>query len=425
MRDHTNNTALNTQAQNILRENSRDDYTIPTDKLYPFQWNWDSCFCALGWGMFDEPRAWDELHSLFRGQWDNGMLPHIIFHRDAKTYFPGPDVWRSQTTPQTSGISQPPVAASLMRMLFERCQDKDTAQQHINTLIPKIYDYHAWYHGERGHNGLIATYHPWETGRDNSAEWEDALYSVPTDDVEAYHRRDTDLVPKDERPPQKEYDHYIALLQFLRAHQYSGETLKNTIPFKIADLGINAMLLRANRDLIWLLETTDNTALKPQVLEWIATQEAAFEKFWCAEKQAYLSYNLITQKHIPIETSASFLPFYANIVPQDRHDILLQKLDLWKTKVDFLLPSLDPDSSYFDQKRYWRGPVWPIMNFMVATGLQEHGHTHYAEEMRKDTCKLIEEHGFQEYFDPTNGQGLGGDNFSWAAATWLFWAQDL
>ena len=37
------------QAIEILRRNDRGGYTVPTATgLYPAQWNWDSCFVALG-----------------------------------------------------------------------------------------------------------------------------------------------------------------------------------------------------------------------------------------------------------------------------------------------------------------------------------------------------------------------------------------
>ena len=41
------------QARAILAANDRGGYTVPTDRLYPFQWNWDSAFVAMGWATFD------------------------------------------------------------------------------------------------------------------------------------------------------------------------------------------------------------------------------------------------------------------------------------------------------------------------------------------------------------------------------------
>ena len=86
-------TPLADEAIAVLRENDRGIYNVPTKGLYPFQWNWDSCFTALGQSHFDMDRAWTEIETLFAHQWDDGMVPHMVFHEPAPTYFPGPDVW--------------------------------------------------------------------------------------------------------------------------------------------------------------------------------------------------------------------------------------------------------------------------------------------------------------------------------------------
>lgn len=75
-------------AKSVLEKNDRRSHSVPTDGLYPFNWNWDSAITALGWFRFDEERAWREAETMFDGQWDNGMAPHILFHGDAGSYFP-------------------------------------------------------------------------------------------------------------------------------------------------------------------------------------------------------------------------------------------------------------------------------------------------------------------------------------------------
>ena len=54
---------------------------MPTKGLYPYQWNWDSAFAALGFAEFDLARAWAEIETLMSGQWESGMVPHILFHK--------------------------------------------------------------------------------------------------------------------------------------------------------------------------------------------------------------------------------------------------------------------------------------------------------------------------------------------------------
>ena len=98
------------QARAILRRNDRGGYTVPTDRLYPFQWNWDSAFVAMGWATFDEARGFTEVERLLEGQWDDGLVPQIVFHAPSDDYFPGPSVWGMQHAPPTSGITQPPVS---------------------------------------------------------------------------------------------------------------------------------------------------------------------------------------------------------------------------------------------------------------------------------------------------------------------------
>ena len=87
----------------------------------------------------------------------------------------------------------------------------------------------------------------------------------------------------------------------------------------------------------------------------------------------------------------------------------------------FLVPSTDPASPLFEPRRYWRGPVWLIVNWMIADGLAAHGRADLADRLREDALELVRRHGFFEYFDPINGEGLGGANFTWTAATTLFW----
>src|SRR5512144_1262312 len=106
-----------------LDRNWRSGYTVPSPKLYPFQWNWDSGFIALGLAYHRPERAIEEIRSMFKAQWRNGMLPHIAFHRPDPNYFPGPDAWGTEKLRKrppdvlTSGITQPPVFAFVIERI--------------------------------------------------------------------------------------------------------------------------------------------------------------------------------------------------------------------------------------------------------------------------------------------------------------------
>ena len=68
---------------------------------------------------------------------------------------------------------------------------------------------------------------------------------------------------------------------------------------------------------------------------------------------------------------------------------LLATLSEFAEKVRYLVPSFDPRDEHFDHIRYWRGPAWAMINFMIAKGLRDIGENEWAERIRSDTRELI------------------------------------
>ncbi|MGP1396234.1 MAG: MGH1-like glycoside hydrolase domain-containing protein [Inquilinaceae bacterium] len=419
--------SLDEQAIAILRANDRGGYTVPTAGLYPFQWNWDSCLVALGWATFDEPRAWAELDSLFGAQWDDGMVPHIVFHKPDPGYFPGPEAWGTGRTPASSGITQPPVAATVVRRLVEGARDAALARDAASRLLPRLMAWHRWFMTARDTDGdgLVAMIHPWETGRDNSPDWDVALGRVPVEKLEPYERRDTTHVDSAQRPRQAEYDRYMSLVQGFRALNYDPARLVDASPFRMADVGVNAILLRAHRDLAWLARTLGDTSAAEEADRWTVRTADGFGRLWHAPSDTYRSFDLAAGTHSPVTTVASFLPLSAGLEMGDRAARLAGTLEAWLGRVRFGVPSADPAGPDFDQRRYWRGPVWAIVNYLLVDGLAAHGLDRLVRRVTDDTATLIRTAGFYEYFDPTDGTGLGGDRFTWTAAMWLAWLNRL
>lgn len=412
---------LDQTARDILIGNDRGGYTVPTDGLYPFQWNWDSCFVAEGWMTFDEPRAWAELDMLFAGQWEDGMVPHIIFHQDADTYFPGPEVWQCGHRIPTSGITQPPVAGSSLRRMYDAATHCQLAEARLRDLFPKVLSFNRWFHTARDPEGtgLVAIYHPWESGRDNSADWDKPLERVSLTNLEPYKRKDLDHVDSDQRPDQIHYDRYMALVQMFRKHDYDPAKLYEVSPVRVADAGINAMLLRADRDMLYLAEKLGDDDAAKEIKGWIERAEAAYPRLWNPAEKAFCSLDLVMNEHARGVSSSAFLCFYADAGEDEQRSKCADTLFFMAEETEFLVPSLSPKDKRFDAKRYWRGPVWPVLNYMIAMGLAEQGEDELAARVNTDTAKLIYSGGFMEYFNPVTGEGLGGDKFTWTAAMWL------
>lgn len=417
-----NNSDLTAEAIAILQRNDRGGYTVPTHGLYPFQWNWDSAFVALGFAEFDRDRAWQEVETLVSGQWDDGMIPHIVFHQDDPGYFPGPSVWATGKSPATSGITQPPVLASVVRTMWE-AEGSDPEHPRMRELYSACLASHRWFHTYRDpmKNGLVMAAHNWETGRDNSSEWDDALARVDTTGLQPYQRRDTGHVDSAMRPTAGEYDRYVAILEFGRNTGWNHREIADHGPFRMVDVGMSMELLRANRDLLVLARAIGDDEVAAELRERIAMSQQGMNWLWNEEAGAYCSRDATTLESSGLVTNASFLAFYAGVGNDAQRARLIAALERISGSATYLIPSLEAGSRDYDHQRYWRGPIWLVVSYMAAQGLVEAGYGDWAERIRLDSVRLIEKSGFYESFSPETGAGSGGPDFSWTAAMWLAW----
>ncbi len=413
---------LDARARAILEKNDRGGYTVPTARLYPYQWNWDSAFVALGFATFDRDRAWRELEMLLEGQWPDGMIPHILFRRDDPDYFPGPSVWRANLGPIPSGgISQPPVLASVVRMLVEGGGAEDARRG--AATVERIAAWHRWWHTARTPDGCatVATVHPWETGRDNCPDWTVGLdaMTVP-DDLMPYTRMDTTHANPAQRPSTAQYDRFVAIIQAGRELSWDQKALTETGPFLMADPGLHFILLRADRDLLALAERFGGPV--DEIEGWIEAGVAGSDSLWNADIGAFCARDVRGGTFSDGVSSASALAFYADAGTDAQRASTLAHVERIGRAATYLMPSWDPEHPAFEAQRYWCGPLWCQMNRMIAQGLAEAGHDALAARVRDDLAAVIGQSGFFECFDPVSGAGCIGTDFSWTAALWLEWA---
>jgi alpha,alpha-trehalase len=147
--------------------------------------------------------------------------------------------------------------------------------------------------------------------------------------------------------------------------------------------------------------------------------EAAIARCWHEEDGFF--YGVDTRTSAPIRKPgiAGLLPLFADAAVAVRHPRLVQRLESWLARVAYGVPSFEPGRAEFEPQRYWRGPVWLIMNWMLIDGLRRSGRADLATRLRHDSLALVERTGFAEYFNPLTGESLGGSAFSWTAAIYL------
>ena len=317
----------------------------------------------------------------------------------------------------TSGITQPPVAGFAARRIFDRAQDKALAAEKARALLPRIHAWHQWFYANRDPQGtgLVAIIHPWESGRDNSVDWDAAFERVPTEGVQPFTRRDTSHANPDHRPTDEQYQRYIWLVQKFRELGWDNSRLHDASPFRIVDPGFNAILIRSCADLADLAEVLGDTEIAGQSRAMADRGTAAMESLWSDTRGQYVCYDRAFGTQVDSPSIGGILAAFAPI-PTSRAKAISDRIGVLAQSCTYLVPSHDPTAPEFDALRYWRGPIWLIVNYMIADGLRIAGQTAIADRIDADCLRLIEKSGFAEYYGPINAEPCGGDAFTWTAA---------
>lgn len=414
------------EALGVLDANWLGHATKPSPHLYPHQWSWDSAFIAMGYAQFDQERAESELRSLFRGQWSDGLLPHIVF-TGGGDYFPGPEFWQTERSPhapgapRTSGIVQPPVHATAAWHVYCEASDRRRGETFLEELFPRLEAWHDYLYRERtrGEDGLVEIWHPWESGMDNSPLWDDALnrISLTPDQIPVYERVDVDKADPTERPSNTDYDRYAYLVQLFRDLDYLPAKIKIASPFAVRPVLFNSLLVQANRD---LAEIARALGRDPERFEaWADKTAAGLESLWDSEHALYVDFDLVTNERIHTRSATGYAPLYAGIPAHERAARMVEGLEGSGVAIDgsgWAVTSLSPDDPRFEPTLYWRGPVWPILNWVLLRGLGRYGFSGLAGQLRTTQVELTRKGGFREHYSPITGRGQGGEQFAWTAA---------
>jgi hypothetical protein len=412
---------LHAHALAVLEGNRRDGYTVPAQGLYPYQWCWDSGPIALGWaaaGRWDD--AWGELRTLLSAQWSTGFVPHIVFWKPCDDYFPGPEVWGTAHQPPTTGITQPPLPALAAARLYSGDPDRARARREMSWLWRRLVAWMGWLgRARRGPHGACVIVHPWESGMDNSPAWDAPLAVGPSADHVHLRRRDVATVASALRPTDRDYRRYLGVVEVLRSAGWDTERQVEVSPFAVEDVAFTAIAVRAARELAVVgRELGEDTG----VLDELASRAgSALALLWDDAEGWFLPYDVRARATLGPVTASGLVALCAGGVDADRVERMLARLDRWRELVPGAVPTCDPAAPAFDPVRYWRGPVWVLVNWLVAEGLASTGRGDRAEDLRESTLALVERAGFTEYYDAGSGEGIGGRGFSWSAALTLSW----
>ena len=407
------------EAKKILIQNRRKNYTLPTNNnLYPAQWNWDSAFISLGYSYFNLNYALDELETLLSGQWNDGMVPHILFHDLKTNYYPNHSVWNCGNKIRSSGITQPPIAASILKIIIKNNILSDKQNLRVKLIILKLKKFHEWLIRFRDPNnsGLISILHPWESGYDNSPLWDKPLNAIKIDKNLKYIRGDNKVVNPEFRPLDIDYDRYVTIKNHLRENNYNPRKLYKKSMFNVVDVGFNSIFLKASKD---LLEIAKNFKLNfTKIGKYSKLSENKIKSLYKKKHNNFICKDLKSKKDINVPSITNYFPLFADFDDNKINNQIVNSLKNYNKNENYFFSSINPKYSSYEEKRYWRGPVWINCNWILYRAMKTKDRK-FSNLIKQKTIDLIEKKGFFEYYSSKTGKAMGANNFSWSAALYL------
>ena len=353
-------------------ERGPDDWTI---------FGWDTFFNALLLASFSGDLAWSALLAGTATQYPNGNVPN----------------WRSRRG-GTPDRSQPPVGSFAALRLYRAHPDRDA----LAAAYPALLAWSDWWvtdkKGRPRREGLTPGLFAWGS--------------------------DTDLVPGPGRVPPWE--------EGASGHQRAAwESGQDDLPLweeaawdpKRQILAMSAVDLCSYRAL-----DLESLAAIARILGDVSTAErlAADHRrlavtmnrvLWSEANGLYL--DELPSGHSIRVAASNFLPLAAGVPDARQAGRMIATLrDPARFWGAFLLPTISRDDPAFGDQQYWRGSIWPPMNYLVLEGLRRYGFTVLAAELARKGGEMFlsdwRRTGMcRENFDARTGAGCGRRFQSW------------
>ncbi len=309
-------------------------------------WLDDVAFNAWLWGHIDLQGAKDNLAAIFSFQTEAGNFPCLVT---------GNDAWIDR--------SQLPILGYVVWNLYQRSGDEGLIRWAFPRLLAN-FDW-WWRHRELAGAGLVAYGTTPGVGR--------GLYRGTK--LGAKNESAMDNSPVHDDAP---FDPATGLLQAF-------------------DVGANSLLALDNEMLISMADRLGEVATAKRLRARHADHVARIrDQLWDAERGVFAN-RLRGGSFVRQLAPTSFYPLVAGAATSEQATALVNNYLLpWeKFGGDVGLPSVARDDPSYQDNVYWRGRVWPTLNFWTQRGLLRAGFHEQARELADKSWRLFQD-GWRE-----------------------------
>lgn len=330
---------------------------------------------------------------------------------------------------QKTKITQNPVLAWSLRSIYT-ASGNNTAL--LKEFVPPLVRYWKWWAATRTvspHTGLVSILHGWESGMDASPLY-DAMYNVtnPQPALDEMYPKFGEL-----------------LLSYNFAYKWDTEFILHQTQanptaaylnidsfFIVEDIGVNAIYgagWGVLGDLAAEMGDTEtaaycweqeelvtsaviNYAWRPDLGRFVSFYKSPVNGTWMTtEVESLQSVMVLALRKLPPNIAAAV---HAQLVDPSKFWLNYPAPSVSKSE-----PSFNP---VFSIDLMWRGPTWPIINWVVMEGLLQHGFNATLNEMMDKWIDMVKVGGIFEMYNPLTAESYGveGLGMSCLIVDWLY-----
>ncbi len=363
------------------------------------QLNIESAFSTLGIFTYNQDRALSVINKLLN-----------------ITYSYIQDNYKNYTIYKTIDIIQPPVLPTVIwHMITMGLKDK----KKLNVLFDKLLQYQNWYIENRDpyNKGLISIFHPKESIRENSHDYDDALKNIKVNemiDINEYSDTTPEINIVDD-----DLNRYIQIIYKYEELNWNSKKIYDEGLFNVCDPSVQFIFIKSCKDLYKIAGFLERKDAFNILEKWIDVYSFGSNYLWNIKCDAYTTLDLKTNTLYKNMSSGALLYAYADVGNKEQRDMMLMHIKriLYYSKYGF--PSWDPNHIDFNTKKYWKGSKWCIINFMMSIGFRQSRQLPLSQKIQEYTLNRIEINDFFEYFNTSSGVGCGGINCPMTASIYL------
>ena len=348
-------------AWNLIYEPKHDRVVSTVGRLWNEEYGgyclfgWDNFFLAYMTGLSDRELAYANVIEHLHGKTEGGFIPNDNRGNGSKSF----------------DRSQPPVGGIMVKEIYKRFPEKWFLEATFDDLL----DWNRWWVRDRINEGLLSY------GSSPAANpFNEPVFGTR---VAAGYESGMDDSP-----------------------MYMGVPFnKDKKTLELQDVGLNSLYIADCYALAEMAGIINRFEEQNELLKRAEEFSQRMQDIWDPDLGAFLNYRTDVDTSSSRVSPTMFYPLLAGVGDKDQMDRIVGYFyDTNKFYGEWILPSTTRDDPLFLDQKYWRGAIWPPLNFLTYLSLRKSGYYEASSELSERSLALI--------MTEWNNKGYVSENYS-------------